>query len=151
MGARLEEIGRQLSRGGAYLAEPEDGVLYIRELDSSSEYNLELFGDSAQIRQGVQFDCDELPADELSRILLLCSMMNARFSGCKSYVDQWGVLLTTADILGPDLPVDFIETVLNQIEFISLAMLGLLELMERQGRIVTEAEIEAALEVPSLQ
>ncbi len=148
---RLEEIGRQLSEGGAYGAEEDEGLLHIRDLESGSEYDLELFAESLQIRQAVRLDCHDLPADELNRIYVLCSMMNERFSGCKSYVDQWGALLTAADMLGPDVAIESIETVLNQVEFISLAMLVLMETMERERRPVTDEEVDAALEVPSLQ
>jgi hypothetical protein len=147
----LKEICQGLAKGGYYSAHEDDGILIIGSLDNDSEYVLEPFESSLQIRQAVWLDCHDIPEAELSRIYVLCSLMNARFSGCKSYVDQWGALTTGADILGPDIPIDFIETILNQVEFISLAMLDLAETMRSEQRLVTSEEIDSALEVPSLQ
>jgi len=78
-------------------------------------------------------------------------MMNARFSGCKCYIDQWGVLTTGADVLGEAIAMDMIEITLGQIEFVSLAMLDLVEILRTERRPVTPQEIDTALAVPSLQ
>lgn len=147
----LEKIRQGLMQGGRYSASEDDGILMIRASENGSEYSLEEFDGSAQIRQAVWFDCHELPEEELSRLHVLCSMMNQRFSGCKSYIDRWGALTTAADILGPEIAMDFIEVVLGQVEFISQAMLELAETIRSEQRLVTSNEIDSALEMPSLQ
>lgn len=147
----FEEICERLSQGGHYSARLEDGILRIRDSEISSEYVLEAFEQSAQIRQAVWFDCHEFSPEDLNRLYALCSMMNERFSGCKSYVDQWGVLITAADILGPDIAEDLVETLLGQVEFVSQAMLGLVETFRSERRLVTAEEIDSALGVPPLQ
>lgn len=147
----IEEICSSLLQGGNYSAQLDDGVLRIRDSETESEYVLEAFEQSAQIRQAVWFDCHELYDDDLSRVYMLCSMMNSRFSGCKCYIDQWGVLTTAADILGPNIEIEFVEIVLGQVEFISLAMLSLVETMRLERRLITQGEIDAALDVPPLQ
>jgi hypothetical protein len=147
----VEEIRQRLSQEGHYSAQLDEGILRIRDSEIGSEYVLEVFDESAQIRQAVWFDCHELPNDDLSRAYVLCSMMNARFSGCKCYIDQWGVLITAADLLGHGVSMEVIETMLGQVEFVSQAMLGLVETLRRERRLVTEEEIDSALEVPPLQ
>jgi hypothetical protein len=146
----LEDIRRGLAETGAYVPRVDDGILRISDPDLDSEYSLEVIEQSVQIRQGVWFDCQDLAGDELGRIYELCSMMNQRFSGCKCCIDQWGTLITVADILGPRIAVACIETMLNQVEFMSQALLELVETMNVEGRLVTEAELDAALEVPPL-
>jgi hypothetical protein len=147
----IEEICQHLSERGIYSARLEHGNLRIQDSEIGSEYILELFEPSAQIRQAVWLDCHELPEDDLNRIYVLCSMMNERFSGCKTYVDQWGALTMAADILGPDIAIDFIETILNQVEFMSHAMESLVETMRLERRLITQDEIDSALDVPPLQ
>ena len=146
----LENIRRGLAEAGTYVPRLDDGSLRISDPDLDSEYSLEVFEQSVQIRQGVWFECQDLAEEELSRIYALCSMMNQRFSGCKCCVDQWGTLITVADILGPGIAIEFIETMLNQVEFMSQALQELVETMNVEGRLVTEAELDAALEVPPL-
>jgi hypothetical protein len=147
----IEEICRGLSQGGYYSAQRDDGILKIRNSEAGSEYILETFGQSVQIRQAIWFDCHELAQDDVNRIYVLCSMMNERFSGCKCCIDQWGALITLADILGPDIAIEAIETVLDQVEFVSQAMLGLVETMRLERRLVAPDEIDSALDVPPLQ
>lgn len=147
---RLDEIGPRLSANGVYSAQLDDGILRIRNLELGSEYILEAFERSAQIRQAVWFECHELPEDDLNRLYVLCSMMNARFSGCKSYIDQWGVLITAADILDPGVATDSVETILGQVEFVSQATLDLVEMLHSERRLVTDEEINRALDVPPL-
>lgn len=147
----IEEICHSLSQGGHHSAQLDDGVLRIRNSETESEYILEAFEQSAQIRQAIWFDCHEFTDDDLNRVYMLCSMMNSRFSGCKCYIDQWGVLTTAADILGPKIEIEFVEIVLGQVEFISLAMLSLVETMRLEARLITQDEIDSALDVPPLQ
>jgi hypothetical protein len=147
----LEEIGRDLSLGGHYSAQLDDGVLRIEDLEVGSEYILEDFDQSLQIRQAACFDCHKFPEDDLNRVYVLCSMMNARFSGCKSYIDQWGALITAADVLAQSVTVEFIEIMLGQVEFVSRGMLDLVETMRRECRLPTDEEIDSALDVPLLQ
>ena len=148
---RFEEISQHLSQRGVYSAQLRDGILRISNLENASEYILEAFEQSVQIRQAVWFDCHELPEEDLDRVYVLCSMMNERFSGCKSYVDQWGALITGADILSQAVAIDFIETVLGQVEFVSQAMLGLVETLRLERRFITRKEVDSALDVPPLQ
>jgi hypothetical protein len=147
----LDEIRQGLTQGGYYSAREDDGLLIIRDSEIGSEYVLEDFESSVQIRQAVCLDCHELSEEDLGKTYVLCSMMNERFSGCKNYVDQWGALITAADILGPQIATELIETVLNQVEFVSQAMQSLNETMRSEQRPVTSKEIDDALEVPSLQ
>ena len=148
---RLEEICRQLAQTGHYSAQVDDDILRIQSSDIGSEYIMEAFEQSAQIRQAVWFDCDKLSVDDLNRIYVLCSMMNERFGGCKCFIDQWGVLITGADLISNDIVVELIETTLRQVEFISQAMLDLVETLCAEGRLVTQHEIDTVLAVPSLQ
>jgi hypothetical protein len=150
MGMDLEEICDRLSERGVYSARLEDGLVRIGKPETGSEYILEAFEKSAQIRQAVWLDRQDLSEDDLGRLHLLCSAMNARFSGCKSYVDPWGVLITGADILSESMAIEFIEMMLNQVEFISITMLDLVETQLREQRLVSEEEIDSALEVPPL-
>lgn len=146
---QVEEICRAISLGD-YSAELDKDVLRIRNSELGSEYILEPFGMSVQIRQAVWFDCDGLPEEELNRIYALCSTMNERFSGCKCYIDEWGALVTAADILGPVTAIDIVKTMLNQIEFISQAMLNLVNILHTERRRVTVEEIDSALNMPHL-
>lgn len=148
---RLEDICRGLSQEGSYSVQPVDGILRIRNLENASEYVLETFGLSAQIRQAVWFDCQDLSEEDLNRVYRVCSMMNERFSGCKCYIDEWGVLITGADILGDIFTINSLEVALSQVEFISQAMLGLMEILRIEQRLVTRDEIDSALDVPALQ
>jgi hypothetical protein len=147
---RVEDICRHLSQGDAYSTRLEDGVLVIKDLEIGSEYVLEMFEPSAQVRQAIWFDLSELSGEELSRVYVLCSMMNARFSGCKCFIDQWGALITGTDILSQAFDVDFLEIVLGQVEFVSQATLDLMEILRIEQRLVTEEEIDSALYVPPL-
>jgi hypothetical protein len=148
---QLEEVCRGLSQRGHYSAQLDDGILRIQSSQTGSEYILEPFEQSAQIRQAVWFDCHEFSEDDLSGVYVLCSMMNERFSGCKCYIDKWGVLITAADVLDRGMAIELIETVLSQIEFVSQAMLDLVETLRAERRLVTEEEIDSALNVPPLQ
>jgi hypothetical protein len=151
MSMLLEDICRNLSEGEYYSADMDGGILRVRDIDSQSEYILEEFEPSLQIRQAVCFDCYNFSKDDLSRVYILCSMMNERFSGCKSYIDHYGTLMTTVDLLGPNIEIDRIGTVLNQVEYVSLAMLDLLETQRLENRIITDGEIDSAFNVPPLQ
>ena len=146
----LDDIREGLAKGTYYSTEHDEEVLLIKDRETGSEFIVEAFEQSLQIRQTVKFDCQELPEAELSRIYVLCSMINERFSGCKSYLDQWWALTTAADILDLAVTVAHVEIVLGQIEFISLAMLDLVEIMKAEQRLVTDEEVNAALEPPSV-
>jgi hypothetical protein len=144
----LEEVEATLADG--YSGRRDGGLLFVENVEIGSEFVVEQFASSIQVRQAVWFGCPDLGEAELGRVYRLCSAMDERFSGCKSYVDKWGVLLTTADILAECISPRVIEVVLGQIEFVSLAMLTLADVVINGGRMVTEEEIDGALQSPSL-
>lgn len=147
----FHEIPRALSQGEIYSAELVSNILHIRNSETNSEYIIESFGQSIQIRQAVWFNCLEMSTDVLNNLYKLCSMLNERFSGCKSYIDKWGTLITAADIISESLTKNFLEILLGQIEFISQATLSLIELSQENRNVVTHDEIDSVLNVPSLQ
>jgi hypothetical protein len=145
---RLEEVEATLAKG--YSAWRDGEVLFVRNVETGSEFVIEQFGSSLQVRQAVRFGCFELEDAALGRVYRLCSALNERFSGCKSYVDEWGVFLTASDILAEGAAPRAVEVVLGQIEFISLAAIKLAEVVVDRGRMVAEQEIDDALESPLL-
>jgi len=144
----LDEVEATLADG--YLGRRDGEVLFVQNAQTESEFVVEQFSGSIQIRQRVRHACHELEDAELGRVYRLCSAVNQRFSGCKSYVDDWGALLTTADILAECVSPRTLWVVLGQVEFVSLAMLGLAEVVIDGGRMVTEQEIDDALQSPGL-
>jgi hypothetical protein len=143
----LEDVRGGL--GDSYSSRRDGEVLFVRNLETESEFVIEQFGSSVQIRQAVTFGCGDLADAERGRIYRLCSDMNERFSGCKAYVDRWGALLTAADVLGESTP-GLLEVVLGQVEFMSLAMHSLAEIVIDGKRMPDDEEIDAALRSPSL-
>jgi hypothetical protein len=139
----LEEVQDELAEN--YSAKRDGEVLLVQNANTQSEFVIEQFGNSLQVRQAVWFDCLELSDAETARLYQLCSEMNGRFSGCKSYVDQWGTLITAADIVEESANPRIVEVVLGQVEFVSVAMHGISD-----GRMVLDEEIDEALESPSL-
>lgn len=113
----LEEVEATLEEG--YSGRRDGEVLFVQNVESGSEFVVEEFSGSMQIRQGVWYACHELGDAELGRVYRLCSAMNERFSGCKSYIDEWGALLTTADILAGSLSPRIVGLALGQVEFVS--------------------------------
>lgn len=147
----MNEISQGLSETKRFSSRLEGDLLLIQNLEIGSEYILEEFGQSLQMRQAVVFDCQKSFDSDLQNMYVLCSAMNERFSGCKNYIDKWGVLVTSADVLGQSVEISFIEVVLGQVEFISQAMLGLITTLRMEHRLITEEEIDSALDVPLLQ
>jgi hypothetical protein len=147
----LNELAKGLSGSGRYSAEFDSGIVRVRNLESESEYVVEGFGESLQVRQAVCFDCLKMTDSQLSALYLVCSMVNARFSGCKSYVDNWGALLTGSDILAEVATTRFVEIILDQVEFVSLGMLELVEMVRTREGPVTLEDVDSALVAPSLQ
>jgi hypothetical protein len=148
---RINELADGLTKSGRFAAVAEEGLLLVRSLEAESEYVIEEFDGSLQVRQAVSFDCFDMESEELLSIYDLCSKVNERFSGCKVFIDRWGTLLTGSDILSAVASIQFIEIILDQTEFISQAMLGLVESVRRQGAVVPDEDIDAALASPSLQ
>lgn len=144
----LEEVEATLADG--YSGRHDGRVLLVQNVETESEFVVEQFSGSLQIRQSVWRECHELGDAELGRIYRLCSAMNERFSGCKSYVDEWGALLTTGEILAECVSPRIVEIVLGQVEFVSVAMHSLAEVVIGGSRMVTEQEIDDALRSPSL-
>jgi hypothetical protein len=134
-----------------YSISTEDDVVKVRNLDLGSEYIVEYFSGSIQIRQAVYFDCFGLSVENLSSLYILSSNLNERFSGCKTFVDRWGVLVTAADVLQPVDDEGLLETVFNQVEFMSQATLFLVNSLIDENRSISDDEIDAVLESPSLQ
>lgn len=147
----LDELAKGLSESGRYSAEIDGGVLRVRNLGTESEYVVEGFDGSLQVRQAVCFDCLKMSDSELSSIHSLCFKVNERFSGCKNYIDRWGVLLTTSDILAEVATTEFVETILNQVEFVSLGMLELVEAARTRKQAITDGDVDAALATPPFQ
>lgn len=144
----LEEVEAALD--DSYSGRREGELLLLKDAENESEFVVERFSGSFQIRQGVWHACHELGDTELERVYRLCSAMNERFSGCKSYVDQWGTLLTAGDILADCANPKNLVTMLGQVEFVSLAMLKLSDIIINGSRMVTEQEIDEALQSPIL-
>lgn len=147
----FEIIRERLSETGRYSSRIEEDILRVESVGSGSEYVVEEFCGSFQIRQAVQFNCQADDILELKQIHALCSTVNERFSGCKCFVDQWGVLVNAFDWITEILPPNVIEVAFDQVELVSQVLLELLEFMKTTNRLPTTAEIEAAFEVPSLQ
>jgi len=144
----LNEVGVEL--GERYSASRDDNVLRVQNQETQSEFVIEQFGNSLQVRQAVRFDCLDLDERERGRLYCLCSEVNGRFSGCKSYLDQWGALLTAVDLLEEGVKPGLLEVVLGQVEFVSAAMHSLSEVIIEGGRMVADEEIDEALRSPSL-
>jgi hypothetical protein len=119
---QLEEIAVGLGVQGYYTGEMDEGMLIVRNSDTLSEFIVESFDRSLQIRQAAWFECDKLAESDRNRFYAICSMVNERFSGCKCFIDEWGTLVTAADIIEHDFGLDYVETLLGQVEFISVAI-----------------------------
>jgi len=122
-------------------------VLRIENIDTESQFISEIGGDIIQIRQAVKFDCDKITENELFSLLRLCSSINERFSLTKSFIDHWGVLITSCELHIPNLRESEFSLYLDQVEFMSLSMLSLLKIMETEGREILEGDIDAILSV----
>jgi hypothetical protein len=148
---RIDELAGNLTNSARFSATINDALLLVTNLETGSEYIIEEFDGSFQVRQAICFDCLEWTGEELLSLYGLCSLANERFSGCKMFVDRWGVLVMASDVLATAASVEFIEIILGQIEFMSQAMLGLVETIRERGAAITEDEIDSALESPSVQ
>ena len=148
-GGDLNSLAQEITARGNFTAREEDGVILATQNESGSEFVIESFGNSVQIRQGVWFNCSSEFGDDMEPLYETCSRMNFRFSGCKSLIDQWGVLITAADVLEP-VRVETVEVVLGQVEYVSLAMLDLAEIVKRENRVPTDTEFDAALEATQI-
>jgi len=125
----------------------DGGVLRIENMDTQSQFISEIGGDIIQIRQAVKFDCDTKTENEFLKLLKLCSSINERFTLTKSFIDRWGVLITSCDLYAGNLHETDFSLSLDQIEYISLSILSLLKIMETEGREILESDIDAILSV----
>lgn len=148
---RIHELETGLAESGRFAATIENGLILVTNLETDSEYAVEEFDGSFQVRQAICFDCLDGDADELLSLHILCSMTNRRFSGCKLFVDRWGALVMASDVLGTVASVEFVEIILDQVEFMSQAIAGLVERIHEGSSAVTDEELDSALESPSLQ
>lgn len=146
-----EKILEVLSHSGRYSARIEDEVVRVENLHNGSEYIIEEFSASYQVRQAILFDCQGAESLEVAELYILCSRINERFSGCKCFIDEWDVLVNAFDIIAAADPAQLIETVLDQIEFVSQVLLELLNVMRTSNRLPSFEEIETAFQVPPLQ
>lgn len=147
---RIDELASGLPTSGRFAAAIDDDLVLVRSLETDSKYIVEEFDGSFQVRQAVYFGCLEWSSEELLFLYGLCSMVNRRFSGCKLFVDRWGVLVMASDILGAVASIELIEIILDQTEFMSQATLGLVEAIRERGSAITDEELDCALELPAL-
>jgi hypothetical protein len=148
---RLDELRSGLTSSGRFSAAISDGLVRVASVETGSEFVVEEFDGSFQVRQALCFDCLEWPPQEILSLYGLCSMANERFSGCKMFVDRWGALVMASDILGSVASVALVEIILDQTEFMSQAMLGLVETIRGRGSAITDEELDSALDTPMLQ
>ena len=146
----LELVQRLITQDGDFTAVMDPPVLVVTSEDTSSSFVVEIFGESYQVRQGVAPAAEELTDEQVAILLQLCSTVNERFTGCKNLIDKWGMLQTMSDILGPISEIGPLKVVLGQVEYVSLAMLDLYQIVQDEERLPTEAEIDEALEVPEV-
>jgi hypothetical protein len=147
----LVKIAEVISRTGRHSSHIDESVARVENLDNGSEYIVEEFGaGSFQIRQAVVFDCEAQEDLNFHDIYVLCSRINERFSGCKCFIDKWGVLINATDIIDLSVSTTLVETLLDQVEFVSQVTPGLVEDMRSTG-LPGEADIDSAFEVPPLQ
>ncbi|WP_157073564.1 hypothetical protein [Sphingomonas soli] len=128
----------------------EDGIFRLTDNVSKSEFIFEVFDNSFQIRQAVYFNCDQLSGDKISEINKLCSRVNSRFSGCKNYIDEWNVLITVYESLHLINDIELIKIVLNQVEFVSEAMLAFMGNIEND-EVLSDEQIDRVFLGPTLQ
>src|ERR1700712_578288 len=119
-----------------------DDVLRIENMDTESQFVSEIGGDIIQIRQAGKFDCDAKLENEFIRLLKLCSAINERFTLTKSFIDRWGVLITSCELLTANFTESEISIYLDQVEFMSLSILSLLKIMETEDREILEGDID---------
>lgn len=147
----IEKLSKQLSATSRFSYVMMDNVSILKSIEVESEYVIEEFEGAVQIRQAVLFNCFDMLDEEIRQIYSICSMVNSRFSGCKNFIDKWGVLITARDILSVEVNQDHLEVGINQVEFLSRAMMYLVQTTRETGTLASEEEIDTALEVPMLQ
>jgi hypothetical protein len=147
----LQDLSNVVLATGRFSCRIDEGLLRIVSTESGSEYVAEPFGSGLQVRQACLFGCSETENLQAFDIAMMCTRLNERFSGCKSYIDSWDVLVTAFDVLELTDDTRLISTVLDQVEFISQATLALIEAMQESGPRLSDEQIDRALEIPSLQ
>lgn len=146
-----EKIFWALSQSGRFSSSIEEGVIRVSSVDSGSEFIIEEFSESFQVRQAVLFDCQKDEDLDISELYVLCSRVNDRFSGCKCFIDDWDVLVNASDIIAVAEPDKLVETILDQVEFVSQVILDLLDTMRSRSALPGPDEVEAAFQVPPPQ
>lgn len=141
----LDDIRMLVEKVPNFSCAIDGDVLRIENIDTQSQFISEIGGDIIQIRQAVKFDCDTISENELIRLLKLCSSVNERFTLTKSFIDHWGVLITSCELHTANLRESEFSLYLDQVEFISLSVLSLLKIMETEGREILEGDIDAIL------
>lgn len=138
----LERLGELIETAQAYSCEISDDVISITSLETGSQFIAEIFDDSVQIRQAVFFDYAELNASQKSNLQHLCSMMNERFSLTKIFVDRWNVVVTASDIYSLHVNYGYLDTILGQVEKMSLSALAAIELSSAGDRILNSEDLD---------